>query len=264
MKVLDGLDLLNQQLKNLADGSAATDAVTMQQMQSFVRGLDWKESVRTASTANVTISSPGGSINGVTLANGDRVLLKAQTASAENGIYVFNGAASAMTRSADATVSGGVQTLTSGMAVLATEGTVNADTAWVLSTNDPLTVGTTGLNYVQFGGGNSYTPGNGLSLVGSAFSVTAAAGGGITVAAGGVSVDFTKAVAKFAASIGDGTTTSFSVAHNLGSSDVVVTVKDTGTNVISYMSPTVTDTNHVTVSFPSAPTTGQYRIVVHA
>jgi hypothetical protein len=57
VKVLDGLDLANQQLKNLADGSLATDAVTLQQLQAYVRGLDWKESVRAASTANVNVAA---------------------------------------------------------------------------------------------------------------------------------------------------------------------------------------------------------------
>lgn len=264
MKVIDGLDLLNQQIKNLADGSASTDAVTLQQMQAFVRGLDWKESVRAASTANVNIAAPGASIDGVSFANGERVLLKDQTAPAQNGIYQFNGAASPLTRTADASSQDGVQTLTAGAAVLATEGSVNGDTAWVVSTHDPITVGTTAITYAQFGGGLTYSNGNGLALTGTTFSVQAVAGGGITVAGGGVSIDFTKAVGKFAANLGDGTLTTFSITHNLGSADVLVTVKDNSTGVIGYLSPTVVDANHVSLTFPTAPSSNQYRVVVHA
>jgi hypothetical protein len=264
MKVLDGLDLANQQLHNLADGSGATDAVTLQQLQAYVRGLDWKESVRAASTATVTVASPGTSLDGVTLSTGDRVLLKNQSTASENGIYAFNGSASPLTRTLDASTQDGVQTLTSGMAVLVTEGTVNADTAWVLTTHDPITVGTTSLAFAQFGGSSTYTAGNGLTLSGSAFSVVAASGGGISVSGSGVSVDFTKAVGKYAASIGNASATTFTVTHSLGSTDVAVTVKDNGTGVIELIAVTVVDANNISLAFPSAPSASQYRVVVHA
>lgn len=270
MKVLDGLDLANQQIRSLADGSSPTDAVTLQQLQAYVRGLDWKESVRAASTANVTIASPGASIDGVTLANGDRVLLRAQTNGAENGIYAFNGAASALTRTSDASSQDGVQTLTAGMAVLCTEGTVNRNTAWVLQTQDPITVGSTALTYAQFGGGNTYGAGNGLTLAGgTTFSVVAAAGGGITVSGSGVSLDFNKAVGKYAVTIGDGTTTTFTINHALGTADVHVQVRDLGTGVAAYMGYTVPggaspSTSQLSLAFPTAPTANQYRVVVHA
>lgn len=265
MKVLDGLDLANQQLRNLADGSAATDAVTLQQLQAYVRGLDWKASVRAASTANVNLASPGASIDGVNLANGDRVLLKNQTAPAENGIYTFAGAAAALARTADASSQDGIQTLTAGTAVLATEGTVNADTAWVLTTDDPIVVGTTALAFAQFGGGGTpYTAGNGLQLISSQFSVVAAPGGGLTVTGSGVSLDFTKAVGKYAANIGDGAATTFTISHNLGSSDVIVSLRENSSGVISLIGVTVVDANTVRMTFPTAPAAGQYRVVVHA
>lgn len=264
MKVIDGLDLANQQLKNLADGSAATDAVTLQQLQAWVRGVDWKESARAASTANINTASPGASIDGVALAAGERVLLKNQTTGSENGLWTWNGAAVAMTRTADASSQDGIQTLTAGLAVLVTEGTVNHDTAWVLTTDDPIVVGTTALTFNQFGGGSTYTAGNGLTLTGSAFSVVAVSGGGITVASGGVSIDFTKAVAKYSANLGDGSATTFNVTHNLGSTDVQVDLKEVASKEIVHMKIVVTDANTVTLVFPSAPTSGQYRITVQA
>lgn len=264
MIVLDGLDLANQQLKNLADGSASTDAVTLQQLQAFVRGLDWKESVRAASTANVTIAAPGASIDGVALAVNDRVLLKNQTAGAENGIYVFTGPATPLTRALDASTQDGTQTMTSGMASLATEGTVNADTAWVLTTHDPILVGTTALTFAQFGGGSSYTAGNGINVTGSTISVVAVAGGGISVTAGGIQLDLTKAVTKYAANVGDGTTTNISVTHGLGSTDVICSLKRVSDGKQVGITFTVVDANNVSMAFPTAPTVGQYRIKVVA
>lgn len=262
-KFLSGIDLANQKLANLADGSAATDAVTLQQLQAYVRGLDWKESVRAASTANVTVTAPGASIDGVTLATGDRVLLKNQTAGAENGIYQFNGAASALTRTADASSQDGVQTLTSGTAVLATEGTVNADTAWVLSTHDPIVVGTTALTFAQFGGGATYSAGNGLSLSSGSFSVVAAASGGITVSGSGISIDFTRAVGKYAASVGDGSTTSITVTHNLNTRDVVVALYDNSSFAEVETDIVHATVNTITLNFATAPASNAYRVVVH-
>jgi phage-related tail fiber protein len=258
MKILDGLDLANQQLKNLADGSSSTDAVTLQQLQAYVRGLDWKASVRAASTANVNVASPGTSLDGVTLAANDRVLLKNQTTASENGIYVWTASGSALTRATDASST----TLTSGAAALATEGTVNADTAWVLTTHDPITVGTTSLTFAQFGGGTQYTAGNGIDVTGSTISVKAVSGGGISVVAGGIQLDYTKTLAKYSASIGDASTTTFTVTHGLGTTDVHATIKDNGNGEIVGMKIVVADANSLTLVFPTAPTSNQYRVTV--
>ena len=107
---------------------------------------DPKDAVRCASTGNISIASAPAAIDGVTLANGDRVGLVAQTAGAENGIYVFNGVGVAMTRSADADVDAEV---TQGMSFLVAEGTSNAYKTFALTTADPIVVGTTALTFVQ-------------------------------------------------------------------------------------------------------------------
>lgn len=263
MKIIDGLDLANQQIQNLADGSSPTDAVTLQQMQAFVRGLDWKASVRAASTANVNVSSAPSTLDGVTLASGDRVLLKNQTTGSQNGLYGFTAAGAALTRTADGSTQDGVQTLTSGAAVLVTEGTTLGDTAWVLTTDDPLTIGTTSLTFNQFGGGTSYTQGNGISIVGTVITAVAAASGGISVVSGGIKVDFTIVPAKYSVSIGNGSLTTFTINHALGTSDVLVSVREVSSGIISYMGPVIVDSNNLTLTFPSAPTSNQYRVSVH-
>jgi hypothetical protein len=259
LKVLDGLDLANQQIHSVADGSASTDAVTLQQLQAYVRGLDWKGSVRAASTANVTVSAPGASVDGVTFANGDRLLLKNQATASENGIYVFNGAASASTRATDATVG----TLSGGAAVLVTEGTTNGDTAWVLSTDDPITVGTTALTFNQFGGATIYSGSNAIDVTANVISVKAVAGGGISIVAGGIQLDMTKATGKFSTSVGNGSATTITVTHGLGTTDVIAVVKDVSSGEVRYMSWTVLDANSISLAFPTAPSSNQFRVTVH-
>jgi hypothetical protein len=114
--------------------------------------VDWKDSVRAASVADVVIATAlenGDSIDGVTLATGDRVLLKNQTAAAENGVYVVV-ASGAASRSADANSDAEV---TPGFAVFVSEGTANADKNFQLTTNAPITLDTTALVFDEFAGG---------------------------------------------------------------------------------------------------------------
>jgi len=94
----DGSTLGNM---NVATPTANDHAANKSYVDSVASGLDVKQSVRAASTADVTLSGPVATIDGVTMSSGDRVLLKNQSAAAENGIYVFNGSASAMTRATD-------------------------------------------------------------------------------------------------------------------------------------------------------------------
>lgn len=147
------------------DPTSPMHAATKQYVDQRAAGLDPKGSVRAASSAtNYTISNPGTAIfGGVTLTTGDRVLLKDQTAPSENGIYIFNGSASALTRSTDADTNAKV---TSGLYVFVTEGTAAAQ-GWILTTPDPITLGTTGLTFAQFNGGTTYTANNGIAINGS-------------------------------------------------------------------------------------------------
>jgi hypothetical protein len=108
----------------------------------------WKEPVRAASTGNLTISGPGATIDGVTMALQDRFLAKDQTAGAENGIYVWLGAAVAAVRAPD--FSTGSQAV--GAAVMVSEGTANADTTWQCTTNATITLDTTALVFAELSG----------------------------------------------------------------------------------------------------------------
>lgn len=107
-----------------------------------------KEPARAASTANITLTSPGATIDGVTMSSGDRLLLKNQTTGSQNGIYVWTGAASTLTRSPDAASS---SDFVFSFLVGAREGTVNAGTYWIFTQTAAFTLGTTTPTFSQLG-----------------------------------------------------------------------------------------------------------------
>lgn len=260
-KQFGGLDVVGGKVINLGDPSASTDAVNLQYLQAFVRGLRWKEPVRAASTANVTLATPGATMDGVTLVSGDRVLLKNQTTASQNGIYVWTGASSLLTRALDA--DSGAEVV--GASVLVTEGSTNANKQWN-QTTEPITIDSTSQTWVEFGGGGTaYTAGNGLTGS-TTFSVLAdpVAGGGISVSAAGVKVDPNVVVRKYAANIGNGSLTTIPVVHNLGTKDITYSIQVVSTGEFVDTDATATDTNTLTLVFPTAPSSGQYRVVVHA
>lgn len=164
--------LNSQRITGLADPSSAQDAATKAYVDAAAMGLDVKPSVRVAASTAVTIASPGATIDGVAMSAGDRVLLLAQggavaTPHAANGIYVWNGAATAMTRSSDADTNAEV---TAGLYTFVEDGTVQ-DTGWVLATNNPITLGTTALAFTQFSGAGTLTDGAALLKTGNVLDV---------------------------------------------------------------------------------------------
>ncbi len=259
MKVLNGLDLSNQKIIALADPSVGTDAANKQYVDNVARGLAWKEPVRAASTGNINTASPGATIDGVTLTNGDRVLLKDQTTSAEKGIWVWNGASSAMTRAADMAAA---STLKPGTAVSVTEGSTNGDKAFLVVSDTNITVGTDAQTWGQLGGGGgvTYTAGNGINITGDVIS--ADAGNGIVVDGDGIRLDTSVAARKYSVNVGNGSLTSIVLTHNLGTKDVVVSVRDNSTDDGVIVDWEATDTNTVTLTFAVAPSSNAYRATV--
>jgi hypothetical protein len=259
------VNLNSQKVINLADPTAATDAANKQYVDGLIAGLSWKDTVRLATTANITLSA-NQTIDGVLTATGDRVLVKNQTTPALNGIYIADPSLWARATDAD------IEAELLNAAVFVSAGTVNADTAWVMSTNAPITVGTTGLTWVQFAGAGTYTAGNGLTLTGNVLDV--GAGTGILVAADTVAVDttviatqayVTTAVTgmakKFAAAL-TGTASPETVTHNLNTRDVQVTVLNGASPYTAVeVDWDATTVNSVTIRY--TPTLGAgYRAVV--
>lgn len=155
----------NQLLTNLADPVNDQDAATKFYVDSVAQGLDVKASVVAGTNANITLSG-AQTIDGVSIVAGNRVLVKAQTNAAENGIYVASN--TSWSRSADANT---WDELVSAYTFIE-QGSIYADTGWVCTVDAGGTLGTTPVTWSQFSGAGTYQAGTGLTLTGNTFSIT--------------------------------------------------------------------------------------------
>jgi len=178
--------LNGQTITGLGAPVNATDAATKSFVESTAQGLDVKDSCVAATTGNITISTAlnsGDSLDGVTLANGNRVLVKDQSTPSENGIYVVGSSparADDLAAGADA----------AGMFTFIEQGTVNADNGFVCTSNKgSAVVGTNSLAYAQFSGAGSVTAGDGLDKSGNTMSVDLKANGGLVIESTELAID---------------------------------------------------------------------------
>ena len=159
-------------------GFGANSLVSKEYVDAIKQALDVKASVRLATTANLgsnynnaggTLTNSGSnaalSLDGVTVVAADRILVKDQTAGAENGIYVVTtvgdgSTAWVLTRADDANVSA---EMTGGVFTFVEEGTVGADNGYVFTHNGAPTLGTTALTVSQFSGAGQIVAGDALS-----------------------------------------------------------------------------------------------------
>jgi hypothetical protein len=163
------VSMATYKITSLGTPSDSTDAATKGYVDSVTEGLHIHESVVAATTANVNLANAlenGDTLDGVTLATTNRILVKNQTNKAENGIYVVQ-ASGQPTRATDFDTAAEVD---SGDFVFVYGGTANASTGWV-QTNRPATIGTDEINFTQFSGAGTYLAGNGLTLTGSTFAI---------------------------------------------------------------------------------------------
>ena len=132
-------------------------------------GVFWKEPAKVASTANVNIANPGtDSFDGVTISSGARIVLKNQSSNSENGVYIFNGSGSAMTRASDCNTAAELN----GAALFVTDGTASADAAYV-QTATVSNLGSDAVTWVQFSGLGQVVAGDALGKVGNRLDVLA-------------------------------------------------------------------------------------------
>lgn len=159
----------NQTLTNLADPVNPQDGATKSYVDGVAQGLNIKQAVVATTTGNITLSGLSTQAGGdwaSSLTAGDRVLVKNQTAQADNGIYVAD--SSTWTRSSDANT---WNELISAFTFVQT-GTTEADTGWVCTVDAGGTLGTTPVTWTQFSGAGTYDAGTGLTLTGNTFSIT--------------------------------------------------------------------------------------------
>jgi hypothetical protein len=170
----EDLDADGNKITNVGTPTADTDAANKAYVDSVATGLDVKASVKAATTQDEDLSTypvAGDLMDGVTLAAGDRVLIKNQTDASLNGIYVVD-AEAAPTRAIDAD---GTSELTAGTFVFVEQGGTNADSGWVISTDGAITVGTTDIEWVQFSGAGQVVAGSGLTKAGNTLDVVGTA-----------------------------------------------------------------------------------------
>lgn len=258
-QVLSDFDFNNAaRIVNLPDPTLAQHPATKAYVDSAVEGLAWKDSVRVASTANLTITGPGATIDGVTMSANDRVLLKDQTTASQNGLYIWNGAAVPMTRAADANTFAELE-----QAVVTVEEGTSAGASFRQTAVNG-TIDSTSVTWTSFGT--------------SAAAATETTAGVLEIATQpetDTGTDDLRAITalklnnwsgrkrKATATFGDGSATSFNIDHNFNTRDVQVEVYRNSGNYDSVLCDvTRPSVNRVTLTFAAAPAASAFNVVV--
>lgn len=269
----------------------ATTAFVATAVADFSAGLDTKPSALVVSTSNLTLSGTQ-TVDGVSLVATNRVLATGQSTASQNGLWVV--ASGSWTRPADFASASTQQ----GAYVFIEAGTAGQGSGWVLVGTTATVVDTSSQTWTQFSGAGEITAGAGLAKSGNTLSIENS--GVLTVSNGGTGVatltglvkgngtsamtaavsgtDYAPATsgssilkgngsggfsaAKYTATIGDGSSTSITVTHSLGTRDVVVAVYDASTYVEYSCDVTRTSTSVVTLGFATAPASDSLNVVV--
>ena len=195
----------SQKITGLADPTADADAANKGYVDGVAQGLDVKDSVVATTTANGTLSTAfanGQSIDGVTLQTGDRILIKNQTTSSQNGIYNVQ-ASGAPSRATDMATGANA----AGAFVFVEQGTVNAENGFVCTSDTgSAVVGTNNLTFAQFSGAGQVIAGDGLDKSGNTLSVDLKANGGLVIESTEIAVKLDASSITGTLAIGDGGT----------------------------------------------------------
>lgn len=255
------MDLGNiARVTNLGAPIDDNDAVRKIDLSSAIEGTSWKDAVRVATQSNINIASPGGSIDGITLVSGDRVLVKAQTTDSENGIYVFNTGASPMVRSIDTDSANKLE-----QAVVAVEEGSSASVTY-RQTQVNFVLDFSSVLWTTFG--NNAGPASETSSGIAEIATQAEVDGGLLddkivtplkLAASPFAVN------KYTAQFGDGTTTNYTITHNIGSRNVFAKVFKTAAPYGEIMAQIEYDSdNTISIEFAegNAPANNEYTVAI--
>jgi hypothetical protein len=246
-------------LTNLPDPTLAQHAATKAYVDNAVEGLSWKASVRVASAgSNINLAAPGATIDGITMSSNDRFLAKDQSTPSQNGIYIWNGAATPATRAADASTFNELE-----QAIVTVQEGTNAATTW-RQTNVNGTIDSSAVAFVAFG------TSAGAATESSAGIAELATQGETDTGSDDARIvtplkltNWSGRKRKASAVIGDNSATSFNIDHNFNTRQVIVEVyKNSGnydTVLCDVTRPTV---NRVTLTFAVAPTSSAYEVVI--
>lgn len=257
---LTGLQITQiNDLQNQLDLKASTDYVNLR-FNSVAKGIAWKKPAYVATTENITLTgTPTLTIDGVSgldQAGDTRILVKDQTDASENGIYQYDNGE--WVRASDANDVDSIR----GMAVLVEKGTVNADTVWTLATDDITELDVTPLEFVQINGGE--VPAASTTTQGKVQLATQSEAEAKTNTDKAVTP---ASLARFTQQrqylIGDGTTMSIAITHNLNNEWPEVSVWEVATRAQVDVDVVSTNANVITLRFDYvAPTQDQYRVSV--
>ena len=258
-KFFTDLDLQSvSKVVNVPTPTAAGDAVPKSYVDSAVEGLAWKDSARVGTQSSINLASPGATIDGVTMASQDRVLVRNQSTQSQNGIYVWNGASTALTRSLDASTFAELE-----QAIITVEEGTDAGTTWRQTQIN----GTIDVSNVIFSSFAAAAPAASETTAGIAELATQAevdAGtDDLRIVTPLKLATWSGRLRKVSTSVGDGSATSYVVTHNLNTRDVIIRVfPNSGQYDDVEVDVQRTSTTTATLVFATAPASNAYRVVV--